>query len=130
MEDPLEGVTTTPGLPDAAGGAAAPRAASVRPAMRAAQLWKLLGDSPSSSRATDTPVTAAVTEPETPSKSWAGDELGELLARAWYETVDGEAPKPSAPADDWSQPATWEVESLPSASEGGIAALFGGAPPT
>jgi hypothetical protein len=94
--------------------------------MRAAQLWKLLGDDVSSAPpADDAPP---VTEPETPSKSWADDELGELLARAWYETVEGEAPASTPVADDWSQPATWEVERLPSASEGGIAALFGGPP--
>ena len=95
--------------------------------MRAAQLWKLLGEDVSSAPPAENGP-APVAEPETPAKSRADDELGELLARAWYETVEGEAPASTQVADDWSQPATWEVERLPSASEGGIAALFGGAP--
>lgn len=113
-----------------------------RPAHRAAALWKLLGDdlaqATSSAPGTDGPSGRAIpgAAPADPPSSgspagstggWEESELGELLARAWFEATD------PAPADvvatdaGWDQPAAWEVEALPTAERGGILGLFTGA---
>jgi hypothetical protein len=84
---------------------------------RAAELWKLLGvdEAPAPDRAT----TGGAVEPGEPAVS-------ELVARAWYDADPDALNGVDAPADggDSAAGASWTVDRLPTAAEGGVAAMF------
>lgn len=104
-----EGVISAPGSPAAE---PPPQAA----AGRAAELWKLLGvdEAPA-----DDPADAL-------GAGGAGEPVSELVARAWYDADPDALHGAQALADggDGSATASWTVDRLPTAAEGGVAAMF------
>jgi hypothetical protein len=100
MAEHLEGPVDADDAPSAP---PPPESPSPPAADRAAELWKLLG--------VDEETAAAE----------AG--VGELVARAWYD-ADPDAGR-AADRDGTGQPgAAWTVDRLPTAAEGGVAAMF------
>ena len=104
-------------------------------AERASDLWRLLDegpegsdhDGPGNEPVVDTATLApSPASPAASSGGWVNDQLGELLAQAWQsaDPAAGQNNPPIPTAEEWNGGATWEVDRLPTAAEGGVAAMF------
>lgn len=104
-----------------------PEAPAQAAADRAAELWKLLG-------------VAEAAAPAAPDQASDGKAIeapvSEVVARAWFdadpESLNGGAPGAGADRSDEAESgelsASWTVDRLPTAAEGGVAAMFTGGP--